>query len=266
MEGSPNHTYLSPPISAASPAPSTAGSFIGRNSNLPTPRTHPLRSGSQKEISLINYLDDKILRITRRYAKKYSNEMIDKDDARGYTTYDEFVSDVDPLLDVVWVSGTPTIQIPYLLSLAGLACAYLPAFPFSTTLFYVTGKIDLGFASLLQSSMESATTAIAVSHHVSVTEKVRIKSLVEETRIAAVNVALASGHASSVHELSDADTEDDDEDRSDGENDEPDDESNMSISLGLSKIYKRTLEILGDSLGTTTEVQIQADDDDVAMS
>jgi len=106
MEHSPNHAYLSPPVSAASPAPSTAASFIGRHSDLPTPRTHPLRSGSQKEIALINYLDDKILRITRRYAKKFSSEMLDQDDARGYTAYDEFVSDIDPLLDVVWVSGT----------------------------------------------------------------------------------------------------------------------------------------------------------------
>lgn len=79
---------------------------MGRNSTLPTPRSHPLRPGSQKEIALINYLDDKILRITRRYAKKFSNEMLDKDDARGYTTYDEFVSDADPLLEVVWISGT----------------------------------------------------------------------------------------------------------------------------------------------------------------
>jgi len=95
-----------------------------------------------------------------------------------------------------------------------------------------------------------------------VTEKVRIKSLVEETRIAAVNVASASGHASSIYELSEADTEDDDEEGSDDENEEPDDESNMSISLGLSKIYKRTIEILGDSLGTAAEPQIQGEDDD----
>ncbi|KIV86621.1 hypothetical protein PV11_02221 [Exophiala sideris] len=265
MEHSQSHAYLSPPISAASPAASTAGSFIGRTSNLPTPRTHPLRPGSQKEIALINYLDDKILRITRRYAKKFSNEMVDKDDARGYTTYDEFVSDVDPLLDVVWVSGTPTIQIPYLLSMAGLACAYLPAFPFSTTLFYITGKIDLGFASLLRASVESIAST-TITHHVSITEKVRIKSLVEDTRIAAVNVASASGLASSVYDLSETDAEDDDEEGSDDAEEEQEDESNMSISLGLSKIYKRTLEILGDSLGTAAEPQIQDDNGDIPMS
>ncbi len=92
-------------MSATSPAPTTA-SFTSRNADLPAPRSHPLRPGSQKEIALINYLDDKILMITRRYAKKFSDEMIEKDDAPGYTTYDEFVSDADPLLDVVWISGT----------------------------------------------------------------------------------------------------------------------------------------------------------------
>lgn len=106
MDDPRNHAYLSPPFSAASPVPSTATSFTARSPTLPTPRTHPLRPGTQKEIALINYLDDKILRITRRYAKKFSNEMLDKDDAPGYTTYDEFVSDADPLLDVVWISGT----------------------------------------------------------------------------------------------------------------------------------------------------------------
>lgn len=70
------------------------------------PRVHPLRPGSQKEIALINYLDDKILRITRRYAKKFSNEPSDADDASGYTNYDEVVADIDSLVDVVWISGT----------------------------------------------------------------------------------------------------------------------------------------------------------------
>lgn len=99
------HPLLSPPASAASPTPS-ASSVNGRSSTLPSPRAHRLRPGSQKEIALINYLDDRILRITRRYAKKFSNEGLEHDDTPGYTTYDEFVADADPLVDVVWISGT----------------------------------------------------------------------------------------------------------------------------------------------------------------
>jgi hypothetical protein len=107
MDADRNHGLFSPPTSAASPAPSL-NSVTNRNTNLPTPRTHRLRPGSQKEIALINYLDDKILRITRRYAKKFSNsdETPEKDDTPGYTTYDEFIADLDPLVDVVWISGT----------------------------------------------------------------------------------------------------------------------------------------------------------------
>lgn len=96
---------LSPPTSASSPALS-AVSASQRNTGLPVPRVHPLRPGSAKEIALINYLDEKILRITRRYAKKFSNESQDMDNTPGYTTYDQFVSDVDPLVDIVWISGT----------------------------------------------------------------------------------------------------------------------------------------------------------------
>lgn len=76
------------------------------------------------------------------------------------------------------------------------------------------------------------------------TEKVRIKSLVEETRVAAVRAASASGHGASLHEVSEVDTEDDDDDQSD----DVDETNDESIPLGLARIYKRTLEILGDSL------------------
>ncbi|KIW13308.1 hypothetical protein PV08_08496 [Exophiala spinifera] len=240
----------SPPASAASPAPTTT-SFTGQNPDLPTPRSHRLRPGSPKEIALINYLDDKILRITRRYAKKFSDEMTSKDDAPGYTTYDEFVADVDPLVDVAWVSGTPTLQVAYLLSLAGLVCSYMPAFPFSTAVFYITGKLDRGFTSLLQSSSTNSPDP-AAAYHVSMTEKVRIKSLVEETRITAVNVTSSSGLSTKVVDVSELETEEEEEEDTDDTNLEQGPQSNnISRSLALSKIYKRTLEILGDSLDTS---------------
>ncbi|KIY01911.1 uncharacterized protein Z520_02049 [Fonsecaea multimorphosa CBS 102226] len=251
MDHLQNHPLPTPPASAASPALSTA-SAATRISALPTPRSHRLQPGSQKEIALINYLDDRILKITRRYAKKFSHEGgLEKDDTPGYTTYDEFVADVDPLVDVVWISGTPTIQIPYLLSLAGLACSYLQAFRFSTSVFSLTSKIDQGFATLLQPTENGAT----MSYNVSMTEKVRIKSLIEETRVAAVNAASGSGHdARIIHDVSETETEDDDKDTEE-DDDQP---QNMSISLGLSRIYKRTLEILGDSLVTEIVPQAQS--------
>ncbi|KAL2414218.1 hypothetical protein ABEF95_005404 [Exophiala dermatitidis] len=261
MDSLESHGLLSPPASAASPAASGT-SYHNRVATLPTPRCHPLRPGSQKEIALINYLDDRILRISRRYAKKFSDEGLQNDDTPGYTTYDGFVADADPLVDVVWVSGTPTIQIPYLLTLAGLVCSYLQAFPFSVSFFYIVGKLDQGFAALLQ-PVENGSVPGATSHPVSMTEKVRIKSLVEETRVAAVRAASASGHQASIHDISEVDTTDEeDEDPEDNDEDDGDDLDSDSISLSIAKVYKRTLEILGDSLvsevpsqdeGATTE-------------
>ncbi|KAK6381675.1 hypothetical protein LTS17_004734 [Exophiala oligosperma] len=180
--------------------------------------------------------------------------MASKDDAPGYTTYEEFVADADPLLDVAWISGTPTLQIPYLLSLAGLVCSYMPAFPFSTSVFYITGKIDRGFTSLLLSSSAGSSDS-ATTYHVSMTEKVRIKSLVEETRITAVNVASSSGLSTNIGDVSELETEEEEEEEeeTDDTNTGQDTQANdMSRSLAISKIYKRTMEILGDSLDSST--------------
>ena len=95
----------SPAVSTGSPAASTITQG-GHSSGLPVGRLHPLQPGSRKEIALINYVDDKILRITRRYAKKFSSAKNDRDDALGYTSFDEVIADLDPVIDIVWISGT----------------------------------------------------------------------------------------------------------------------------------------------------------------
>jgi ribosomal protein L12E/L44/L45/RPP1/RPP2 len=141
----------------------------------------------------------------------------------------------------------------------------MPAFPFSASLFYITAKIDRGFASLLQAS-ENGNNSATIGPRVSMTEKVRIKSLVEATRIMAVNVASSAGHSARMSDFSELDTEnEDEEDTDDTIEDHRDGTSGMSMSLGLSKIYKRTLEILGDSLLDGTFPQVQ-DTEDLPMS
>jgi len=81
------------------------------------------------------------------------------------------------------------------------------------------------------------------------TDKVRIKSLVEETRVAAVNAASASGHVATMEDLSEIDTEDDHfEDGEPVQSDQEDQPDALAVPLKLSRVYKRTLEILGDSL------------------
>lgn len=154
-----------------------------------------------------------------------------------------------------------TLQIPYLLTLAGQVCSYLQAFPFSTSFFALAGKIDEGFASLLQPPNNGNPGGVP-PYHVSTTDKVRIKSLVEETRVAAVNAASASGHVASIEDLSEIDTEDDDDeddvdDDATVENDEEEQADALAVPLKLSRVYKRTLEILGDSLVSGSLPQYQ---------
>lgn len=132
----------------------------------------------------------------------------------------------------------------------------MEAFPFSVSLFYITGKIDQAFATLLQPSEDLATSTPS-SHQVSMTEQVRIRSLVEETRIVAVNIASAGGYLNGIRDISELETEDEEEEESDDDGDDDEPSQVMSISLGISKIYKRTLEILGDALVSSTPPQEQ---------
>jgi Subunit 11 of the general transcription factor TFIIH len=101
----------------ASPPPSAAGTASA--SSLPTPRHHPLKAASQKEIAFINYVDSKILHINRRYAKKFSSDRDEADDeARGYNDFEGVIEDVEHVLDTVWVSGTRKESSPSCWSLS----------------------------------------------------------------------------------------------------------------------------------------------------
>lgn len=92
------------------PSPAPSSSLTARTTSappLPSPRHYPLKPGSQKEISFINYVDSKILHINRRFAKKHSSDRDETDDeARGYDGFDDVVEDLEHVLDAVWVSGT----------------------------------------------------------------------------------------------------------------------------------------------------------------
>ena len=93
---------ISPPASAASPSSGGSAPFT---STLPTPRRTPLKPGSEKEIALINYLDNRILRMSRRYGKKFADSDAN-DDSPGYTSMSQVVADADDVLQVAWISGT----------------------------------------------------------------------------------------------------------------------------------------------------------------
>ncbi|RMZ89584.1 hypothetical protein DV736_g3193, partial [Chaetothyriales sp. CBS 134916] len=178
-----------PPASAASPLAPASRDLM--SIALPPARHHPLRPGSQKESSLINYLDDRMLRIQRRYGKKFPESEQAHDDAPGYTSIDQVVGDIDPLLDLAWTSGTH------------------------------------------QST-------------VTMTEKVRIKSLVADARVTVVNVVSGSGYtATTQDELSD-----EEDDTSEGETlvSTAATAGHDNIDSNIGRVFQKTLEVLGDGL------------------
>lgn len=114
------------PPTLPSPPPSSITSPSQNPSTLPQPRAHPLKPGSAKESSFISFVDQGILNVTRRYAKRFSAQLEDRPgekradaDAagRGYEDFGEVARELEELVDVVWVSGTRTFLCSYSCSL-----------------------------------------------------------------------------------------------------------------------------------------------------
>ncbi|ODM24172.1 hypothetical protein SI65_02120 [Aspergillus cristatus] len=267
--------------SLPSPAPSTMSTSTATLSLLPQQRTHPLKAGSMKETAVINHLDKSILGINRRHAKKFSSSYGggapngvgegegEGQDERGYESFKEMVRDIESLVDVVWVSGTPTLQIPYIISLAVLVNSSLPSYPFTPqSTFRLLRKLDSVFASLLTGEDADSGAPLAGfetrRNIVSMTEKVRIKSIAEACRMVVMEVRERS----------------DDDETTEGDGDatgesEVDSEEEMVDVLGdvnanvnavdeyhetpgrwemeAARVYERTIQLLGDELGRQGE-------------
>jgi hypothetical protein len=113
-------------------------------------------------------------------------------------------------------------------------------------------KLDLAFASLLQGSHVETGEPLpgfAGGRAVSGTEKVRIKSLVDQTRICVVNVFGAGDGTEAGDGLDDTDdveTEDEQDDMSDDMMTDID-----KREMGVARVYDRTVVELGEALGGT---------------
>ncbi|KAJ9305554.1 hypothetical protein C8Q69DRAFT_476912 [Paecilomyces variotii] len=258
--GGPPGGFIHP--SLPSPAPSSFSTSTATPSSLPRQRAHPLKAGSIKETALINHIDKSILTVNRRHAKKFSSAIGEQDipeAERGYESFKEVVKDLEAIIDIVWVSGTPSLQIPYLISLAGLVNSYLPEYPFSPrSTFRLIKKLDAIFASLLTG--EDADTGAPISgfenrrNVVSMTEKVRIKSLAEACRIAVVEAR--DREDSRVTEEEEADGMDVDGTGDENENEDEDVYGTDDYvdapdrwEMEGARVYERTIQLLGDELG-----------------
>lgn len=249
-----------------SPPRSSASSHVA--STLPHPRSSPLRAGGNKESTFIRYIDQRILHIQRRFAKRttpsgngLSDVGRDKADAwgdvKGYSTMREACQDIEELLGVVWISGTPNLQVPFLINLAVLLSTVINAMPPSpNSLFRVLRKFDLAFASLIQSrNLETgeALPGFEGKKGISVTEKVRIRSLVERTRIEVMETfkrgefAFEEPESEVVDGIEHGENElvVEGEDMDPGEEEEGEEDS---YDMQLARVYDQTLQELGDSL------------------
>ncbi|RMZ76019.1 hypothetical protein DV738_g5143, partial [Chaetothyriales sp. CBS 135597] len=234
----PVSTPVSTPVSSASPP--LNGDIV--STVLPPARRSPLRPGSQKEISLLFYLDNQTRRIQRRYGKKFPEFEEADDDAPGYTSIDQVVEDIDPLLDLAWISGTPSIQVQYLLALAGTLVSYMPAFPFSPTVFRILTKFDEAFVTLAQTPPPN----IGGRAPVSMTDKVRIKSLAANARVTVVNCVTASSSSTTATQ---DDWSDEEDETSDGEASGPGTtECGDDVDSNIGRVFEKTVEALGDGL------------------
>ena len=117
--------------------------------------------------------------------------------------------------------------------------SYLADFPFSAACtFALVEKLDFFFASLLLGN--DAETGILLSgfasrrNVVSMTEKVRIKSIAETCRVTVVEV-MERGN----------DDDDDDEEEETGPS---------KWQMEATRVYQRTIQLLGDELGQQGEL------------
>ncbi|KAH7391141.1 hypothetical protein DE146DRAFT_579003, partial [Phaeosphaeria sp. MPI-PUGE-AT-0046c] len=228
---------------------------------LPQPRRHPLKPGGPKESELIRYLDHGVNSIQKRVDNRTTNRRVQPapGDEQGYGAFAEVAEHLEALVDVVWVSGSPNLQTPYLLNMAVLTAEFLPMFPAtppsSRATFRLLSKLDEAFSSLLtghDTATGEALPGFDGERHVSTTDKVRLKGIVDRTRLTVARVVTRRGlgeHESDVGESRDTDTEGDTVRFEGFDNDDDEDDDENMEERDIAAVYEKTIGELGDVLG-----------------
>lgn len=160
-----------------------------------------------------------------------------------------------------------SIQIPYLLNLALLVSSFLPDLPAAPRpMFRLLSKLDMVFASLLQGrNLESGEDLPGFSgfggRGISGTEKVRIKSIVDRTRICVVDALnrgnVEDGGAGNSMDAG-TETEDDPDDFNVAATTDEDMDRDSAPGVQevqgdwdmlIARVYEKTVVELGDALG-----------------
>ena len=139
--------------------------------------------------------------------------------------------------------------------MASTLVSYLPAFPFSAkATIRMVRKLDLAFTHLLQLDDSNTLAGLHPEHSgldvnqrkiVSRTDRVRIKSVCEMTRNAAIESSQKTGVGGD--DFSESETDEDDEEPDDDPNHGPG-TSHGDFTMGIAGMYESTLGMIGDSL------------------
>lgn len=266
---SPQPGGFLPQTGLPSPAPSSASAASRAASALPHPRNRSLQPGSSKEDMVRRYVEERLLHVSRRYVKKFGNPE-PGDSVVGYKTFGEVSRDLDGIVNVLWLSGTREssvhgkyvdpeprlmhrppagLQVPFLLKLASDFTQYVRSFPPSPKAsFDLLTKLDHCFSSLLSGQdVDSGETLPGFENGLragmTVTDMVRCRSLVEQTRVLMVEVL--SGDVEEEEE----EEEDVDESDTDGGEQFGWDIDEDKMHLDAARIYEHTIVQLGNRLG-----------------
>ncbi|KAK1971419.1 hypothetical protein LY78DRAFT_676845 [Colletotrichum sublineola] len=243
----PSQTLPSPAPSSTSARPSAL---------LPHPRARSLRPGSNKEETVRRYVEERLAIVNRRYVKKHGNPE-PGDQVVGYKTFAELCKDLHSVIDVLWLSGTPSIQIPFLLNIASDFTQWIDAFPPSPkATFSILKKLDHCFASILTGrDIETKDTLPGFENGMragmSTTDMVRCRSSVEQTRLVIVEVLSKEPDEDDETEETESETDDtmgndtEDDDAVDSVWDGDDD----GFYLDAARVYENTIVQLGERLG-----------------
>ncbi|KAK4119233.1 hypothetical protein N657DRAFT_684571 [Parathielavia appendiculata] len=255
------------PPSMPSPAPST--STVRSVAGLPHPRAHALRPGSAKEDQVRHFVASRMEHITRRFVKKQGNAPPGSEDVQGYKTMAELCKDLEGVIDIIWLSGTPSLQVPFLLNIASEFNTWVTGFPASpTATFAILRKLDHCFASLLSGEDVETHEPLPGFENgpragMSRTDMVRCRSLVEQGRIVIVDVmSKAVDEEEGVQD--DGNEEQEDESGHNGPRRAGKgfwDDEEEDLYMDVARVYENTLVKLGDALGDPglEEVQMSAD-------
>ena len=151
-----------------------------------------------------------------------------------------------------------SLQTAFLLTIALTVMTSLPYFPFMPRpTFQLLQKLDLAFASLLEGVSVETGEPLPGSEtgrsRLSITEKVRMRGIVERTRIAIVEVAGKDGSLADVSTMSQSrmtDTEDDFNVTTENEDMDvlEDESSHRRWEMDIARVYERTIVELGMAL------------------